>query len=221
MDKKVILNKIKELREKSTKRNFSQAIDLIINVKGINFKKDNQKIDKFFILPYLKGKKIKICAVVDDQLLKAAKEVFDLVIPKDELALYGKDKKKTKKLAKEYSFFVAQANMMGQVAMAFGKVLGPRGKMPNPKAGCVVLPNTNLKQTYETLQKTIRLITKEEPVIKVKVGEESMKDEEISENILSIYNQILTSVPNGKQNIKSILLKLTMSSPIKIEDKNG
>ena len=60
---------------------------------------------------------------------------------------------KIKKLAGEYDFFVAQANIMPQVATVFGKVLGPRGKMPNPKAGCVVPPKSQLGPLKERLGK--------------------------------------------------------------------
>ena len=218
MDKKIILDTIKQIREKGPKRKFSQAFDLIINLKGINIKKEDQKIDKFFVLPFSKGRKSKICAIVDNDLLKQAKEVCDIVIFKDELNEW-KDKIKQRKLAIDCEFFIAQANLMSQVASVFGKVFGPRNKMPNPKSGCVVSGNAQLKGLYDRLQNTVRIITKNEPIIKVIVGNESMKDEEVTENILAVYNNVVGSLSQGEHNLKNILLKLTMGPIFKLTKK--
>jgi len=209
MDKKIILDAVKATREKGPKRKFTQSFDLILNLKDIDVKKEGNKIDYFFALPFGRGKKIKICAFVDNELLKQAKEMYDSVIFKNEFDAWG-DIKKQKKLAKECTYFIAQANLMGQLASVFGKVLGPRGKMPNPKADCVVPANKEIKSLYERLQKTVRIATKNEPIIKVVVGSENMKDEEIAENIFAAYNSIISTLPQGEHSVKNFILKLTM-----------
>ena len=69
---------------------------------------------------------------------------------------------------------------MVDVARSFGQVLGPRGKMPNPKIGCVVPPKTNLQLLYDKLQKSVMLSTKKGGTsVKTIIGNEEMKDEEI------------------------------------------
>ncbi len=215
MDKTLVLSKLKELREKSKKRNFSQSIDLIINLKQLDLKKPENKIDLFVLLPYSKGKKTKICGLVDKELLKESKENLDHTITKEEFQ--NLNKKQIKKLAREYDFFIAQANIMTDVAKFFGKIFGPRGKMPNPKVGCAVPGNMLLKPLKEKLERTIRLQTKNELIIKTMVGKENIKDEEIADNIMVIYNALVASLPQEKNNIKETLIKLTMSNPIKIE----
>ena len=124
-----------------------------------------------------------------------------------------------KKLAQDYDFFVAQGNIMTQVASKFGRVLGPRGKMPNPKSGCVVPPNANLKLLYEKLQKTIRINAKNEASIKCMVGKDSLSDDDLAENILAVYDSVVKSLPNEKGNISKILVKLTMSDSLEVKDE--
>src|SRR3990172_6920050 len=123
-------------------------------------------------LPYNRGKKISVCALVGPELAEEAKKVCDGAILSDDFGKYP-DKKEIKKLASKYDFFIAQANVMPKVATSFGRVFGPKGKMPNPKAGCIVPPNANLKTLYDKLQKTVRLYAKERPMIQIPVGNES------------------------------------------------
>lgn len=216
MDKKTFLETIKKLKKTSKKRNFNQTFDLVINLKQLGVKKSEQTINTFVILPHPKGKKTKICALVDKQLAAKAKEVFDEVVLLDDFPKY---KEKIKDLAKSHDFFITQANIMTKVASNFGKILGPLGKMPNPKAGCIVPPTADLKILNEKLQKTVPLQTKNELTIKCSIGKEDMKDEEITENAYIIYDTLLHNLPQEKQNIKSVILKLTMSKPIIIQDK--
>jgi len=65
---------------------------------------------------------------------------------------------------------------------------------------------------------TIKIRIKEAS-IKVSVGKESMPDEKIRENIIALYNGIVSILPTKKENVKSVMLKLTMSKPVKAEVK--
>lgn len=217
VDEKTIEETIKQLKDSSKKRNFTQTYDLIVNLKNLDFKKPEEQVDIYVQLHYSKGRKTKICALVGPELQPEADKVCDKAIPQHEFSKYSADKKLLKKLVNEFNFFVAQANIMPQVATAFGKVFGPKRKMPNPKAGCVVPPNANLKPLYERLQNTVRLYAKERPLIQVPVGSETMDDKEIADNVLTVYDQLLHHLPLEKNNIKSIMLKLTMSKPISIK----
>lgn len=217
MDKKEILETITKLRASSKKRKFQQTFDLIINLKGLDLKKEDQKILTFLKLPHTKGKKVKVTALVGKELSTKAKEACDNVILKDNFR--SLEKKEIKKIASKTDFFIAQANVMPDVAKAFGRVLGPRGLMPNPKAGCVLPPTGEVKPIVANLQKTVRLETKNELTVKTAIGTEEMKDEEIADNALAIYNSVLHSLPQEKNNIVNSILKLTMSKPFVIGAK--
>ena len=105
---------------------------------------------------------------------------------------------------------------MTEVAKTFGKVFGPRGKMPNPKAGCIVPGTADLRPVVQRLQNVVRVITKNEPSIKICLGYETGKDEDLAENALFIYDSIIHDLPDGKNSIKSIILKFTMGGPYEI-----
>ena len=89
--------------------------------------------------------------------------------------------------------------------------------MPNPKAGCVVPPKANLKPLVEKLHKTIKVSTKKVPMVQVTIGKEDMKDEEVAENILALYKNVVAHLPNEANNVKQIFLKLTMSKPVELK----
>ena len=219
MNQKAILDSVKKLREISKERKFKQTIDVAMNLTQLDLKKNpDRKIDIFIELPHSKGKKPKICALVGKDLATKA-EVFDKVILSDDFTAATSDKKALKKLAREYDYFVAQANLMADIGAKFGKVLAPLGKMPNPKAGCIVSPTADLEPLAKRLQNTIRLIMKDKMCVKAIAGSEEMSDEDITENILAVYSAIAHELPNEKANFKSMLIKFTMSQPVEVTEK--
>jgi large subunit ribosomal protein L1 len=221
MNKEQFKEAIEKVRKNSPKRKFTQSFDLVINLKDINLKDPAQQIDIFLPLHYSKGRKTKVCALGGPELAKQAKEVCDFFVHHDDFEKYSRDTKLTKKLANDYDFFVAQANVMPDVAKTFGRVFGPKGKMPNPKAGCVVPPTANLKPLYERLQNMVRIVAKTAPSVQVLVGNEEMKDAEVLDNIMTVFKQVVHSLPAEKNNIRNIYLKLTMGQSIKVGAKEG
>ena len=218
MDKEQIQTALAKAKDISEKRNFTQTYDLIINLKGLDTKKQEHQIDTFITLPHSRGKKVKVCALVGAELEGQAKDIFDFVILSDNFDRY-KDKREIKKIANNFDFFVAQANIMPKVATVFGRVFGPRGKMPNPKSGCIVPPNANLRPLHEKLQKTIRATNKTAPVVQCPVGTENMGISDIAENALAVYDSLSHALPNERHNIKDVYIKLTMGKPVKIGEK--
>lgn len=213
MDREDVKKGLEGLK-KVKKRNFAQSYDLIIVLRDYDVKSE-EGIDAYITLHYPKGKEDKICAIVGPELAGKA-EVFDKVIKENELDSLKGDKKKLKGLAREYDVFIAQANLMPQVATVFGKVLGPRGKMPNPKRGGVFPPNANLEALNEKLKKTVRVAAKDMPMMQCIVGKEDMEEDQVIDNVMTIYNAVLKSLPHREGNIKKVLLKKTMSKPVRI-----
>ena len=197
---------LEELR-KLEKRKFNQSVDVIVNLKGIDLKREN--ISTIIALPH-KIKDKKICGFFDKK-----SELVDS-ITKPEFQKY-KDKKELKKLIKEYDFFIASAPLMPTVATTFGKVLGPAGKMPSPQLG-ILTHETNeaIKQVSDRITKSVKIRVKEAS-IKTTIGNETMKDSEIIENFRAFYNGIINALPNKKDSIKNVMLKFTMTKPLKLE----
>lgn len=215
MDDKILKETVSKLKE-TKKRNFKQTIDLIVNLRNLDLKKPEHQIEFFLKLPKPKGKKSKVCALVGGELAEQSKQVMDTTILSQDFDKYAKDKKMTKKVASSHDFFVAQATFMPKIASAFGRVLGPKGKMPNPKAGCIVPPNANLKAVYDSLQNTVKISGKKAPLLQTIVGNEESSNEDIIENIKYVYSNIIHHLPQAENNVKSIFIKYTMGAPIKI-----
>ena len=215
MEDKQIIDSLKGLKE-GPKKKFKQTIDLIINLKNLDLKKPDEQVDTFLLLPRPKGKKTRVCALVGPELLDQAKKSMDSFVAQSDFENFQKNKGKAKNLAESADFFVAQANIMPKIAMTFGRVFGPRGKMPNPKAGCIVAPNANLEAVNEKLQSTVRLLAKKQLIIQTIVGNEESPDEDVKENVKAIYNSLMHSLPQGNNNIKSVYLKYTMGKPVKL-----
>lgn len=207
MEKEQIVKKLEELRKQDKKRNFDQSIDLIINLKSFDIKKDS--VNLFLILPH-KVKEKKVAA-----FLSKKTGIIDC-ITQPEFEKY-KEKKKARSLTKNYDFFMASAKLMPQVASIFGKYLGPSGKMPSPQFGILTEETeARIGEMVKKAQNLVRVKSKE-PSLKLCIGKEKMKDEELAENIIMVHNTILNALPKKKENIHSVMIKLTMGKPVRLE----
>jgi len=121
---------------------------------------------------------------------------------------------------RKYDGFIAVAPMMAKVATKFGRVFGPMGRMPSPQAGIIPVESDDaIKEMIGKIGKSIRVRNKE-MAIKLGIGKESMSDDELVENVEAVLKGLEKLLPRGRDNIKEVLVKFTMSKPIKLgEDK--
>ena len=212
LNMKNILAAVKEVKSKATERKFSQSIDLAINLQNIDMKKPEGRIQERIELPHSVGKELKICVIASGEMaFKAKKAGASLVVERDALESLVGDKKKQKDLAKNYDLFIAEAPMMPLVGKSLGASLGPRGKMPTP-----VPPNANIKEQIEKHRKLVFVRMRGQPVLQCRVGNEDMKDEEIAENVQAIVRRIEGKLKRGIKNFKSVYLKTSMGSAVKV-----
>ncbi len=204
--KEQLQNALNELR-KGKERKFDQTVDLIVNLQKFNIKKD--VVNLFVNVPHkIKDKKIA-------GFLESKNKNLD-TITREEFKKYS-GKKELKNLVNKYDFFIAQGSLMPAVATTFGRVLGPSGKMPSPQLGIILnADDKTIADLKKKIENSIKIRSKESS-IKLAVGKQSMKDEEILENALMLYNAILKVLPKSKENIKNIELKFTMTKPQKIK----
>jgi large subunit ribosomal protein L1 len=206
--KKQLQNALIELR-KEKERKFDQTVDLIINLQKFDSKKN--AINLVVSVPH-KIKEKKIAAFLE------SKNENIPTITGDEFKKYS-DKKELKKLVKKFDFFIAQAKLMPKIATVFGKALGPAGKMPSPQLGIMMqVSNDAINELKNRINNSLKIRIKESS-IKLPMGKQSMKDEDIIENILTVYNAIIKVLPKKKENIKNLEIKFTMTKPQKIKIK--
>jgi len=209
---KNILDAINEAKDKSKKRKFAQSVELVINLQDVDPKKQENRIQELIELPYPAGKESKICVIASGEMaLKAKKAGASMVIGRSDLESLMGDKKRQKELAKTYDFFIAEAPLMPLVGKSLGATLGPRGKMPTP-----VPPTVNIANQIKKHRKIVLLRMRDQPVLQCRVGNENMADNEMAENVQAIVGRIEGKLKRGIKNIRSIHLKATMGTPVKI-----
>ena len=208
---KNILAKLKKAQADSKPRKFRQSWDLTINLKGIDLKKPENRFRLDFMLPEGRGKDLKVC-VIADSLAAEAKDQADLVITKNEIEPLGRDRKRLKKLAREYDWFFGEATLMAQIGKALGVVLGTRGRMPKP-----VPPKVSITPFIGRARKSTMIALKESPVLHIPVGSEDMEHEKVARNAEAVYKAVIEKLPKGRNSVKSMFIKLTMGKPMKLE----
>ena len=210
MNRKKLTEAVNKALEDKGKRKFTQSIELIINTRGVDFTKSENRVNVDVVLPNGKGGKELKAAVIAEEVMgaDAKKGGADLVILPAELPSYA-EPKKLKDLAENY-FLLAQPNLMGQVAKSLGQYLGKRGKLPRPIIG-------NVKDMIAKSKNSIRITTKGKylPVLHAFVGTEKMEAEELIDNAEAIYDAIKAKI-GGEGNVKSVYVKLTMGRPVKV-----
>ncbi len=204
-----VLDTIKKVKEQSKKRKFNQSMDIVINLKNVNLKKQENKFTADFQFPYaVSNKRI---GVIGEVITKKAKDADEL-INKSKLQELIKDKKKAKEFFNTLDFLIAEAPLMPTIAKEFGIILGPRNMMPKP------LPiQEDPSNMINALKKTITIKLKDAAIIQCKIGHEKMENNQIKENAETLLSFIRGKLPKGNNNIKDIRLKLTMGAPIKVK----
>jgi len=212
VDTKRIIEAIKQIRQQPQKREFNQSIELIINLRDIDMKKPEAKIQENVELPHAPGKKARVCVIATGELaLKARKAGTQLVLSEEDLEALATDKKRQKQLANNCDTFFAEARLMPLVGKTLGSILGPRNKMPKP-----LPPTADITAQIARWGKTINVRLRGQPVLQCAVGTEDMEDEKIAENIMAVLRRLEGRLKRGMKNIRAIHLKATMGSPVKI-----
>ncbi len=213
LDQQTLLSAVKQAKENSEKRKFNQSIELILKLQDIDMKAPEAKIQETVELPHASEKLNKICVIASGELaLKARKAGADRVIERAELEGLAGKKQEMRKIANGYDFFIGEAPLMPSVGKILGPVLGPRGKMPIP-----VPPSVDIASLVTKHRKTIVLRLRNQPVLQCRIGMESMKEEEIAENIQTVLRALEGKLKKGMRNIKFAYLKTAMGPPVKVK----
>jgi large subunit ribosomal protein L1 len=213
LDKKTILDAVKEAKEKSGQKKFNQTVDLILNIVEIDMKSPEGKIQEVVELPHATGKPNKICVIASGELaLKARRANVDSVIERADLEGLAGKKKELRKLANDYDIFISEAPLMPLVGRILGPVLGPRGKMPVP-----VAPNADIASLIAKHRKTIVVRMRNQSTIQVSVGTENMNEDELFDNIQAVLRVLEGKLKRGFKNIKLAYIKTSMGTPVKIK----
>jgi len=188
---------------------FDESVDISVNL-GVDPKHSDQLVRGTVSLPNGTGKKVRVVVVSkDDDKNKKAKELGAIESGSEELI------NKIKKGWIDFDVMIASPEMMVEVGK-LGRVLGPRGLMPNPKIGTVT-PDIE-KAVNEVIAGKVEYRVDKAGVIAVSVGRISFEKEKIVENIRTCMEAILKSKPSSVKGtyFKKFTVSSTMSPGLKV-----
>jgi len=200
---------VDKLKKMAGKRKFDETVDMAIHL-GIDVKKLQQPVRGTLILPHGSGKSVKVLVFATGEDVEKAKEAGADYIGGEELA------EKIKSGFMDFDNVVATPDMM-KVVSPLGKILGPRGLMPNPKSGTVT---KDIKGIVTELKKgRIEFRMDKDGNLHIPVGKASFTKERLIENINTALKSVISARPsNAKGNyIRNVSLSLTMSPSLKID----
>lgn len=205
------LEVVTEALGRSPGREFTESVDLAINLKELDLTVPKNRVEDEVPLPNGRGRPVRVAVFGSPELCQKVREVADQTIDPTALDDLLKDKKRAKKLVTETDFFLAEAPLMPTIGRRLGVVLGPRGKMPRP-----VPPGGDPTNLIRALQRSVRVRSKGNRTFHAAVGTRSMPPEAIAQNVDAVLARIVGKLERGRTNIESVYLKTSMGPSVRL-----
>ena len=195
-----------------TTTKFDASVDIDVRL-GVDPRKANQMVRGVVSLPNGTGKEVRVLALCTPDQEAAAKEAGADYVGLDEYI------EKIKGGWTDIDVIITQPQIMGKIG-ALGRVLGPRGLMPNPKSGTVTMDVA--KAIREVKQGKIDFKVDKTGIVHASIGKVSFSAEKIAQNAQEFINTIIKLKPATAKGtyIKSIYLSSTMSKGVKVDPKS-
>ena len=211
-DKKIetIENAVKKIKSNCTAK-FDESIDISLNL-NLKQKKEEVTLRTVVNLPHGNGKKIKVAVLCEESKVKEAKDAGAILAGSETLI----NEITTGKI--NFDKLIATPTMMSKMGK-LGKILGPKGLMPNPKLGTVT--NEVKKAVKEIMEGKIEIKNDDGGNIGTSIGKKSFPDNKIIENFNALIQTIQKEKPNGIKGdfILSSFLTSTMGVSYKLKLK--
>ena len=188
---------------------FDESIDVDIRL-GVDPKDSSQMVRGTVVLPHGRGKKIKVLVFAKGEKEREAKKEGADFVGTAELI------EKIKKGWCDFDVAITTPDMMKEIAR-LGRILGPKGLMPNPKLGTVTLKIG--QAVKEAMAGRIEYKMDSFGILHLSIGKRSFKEEKLLENIFTLLGAVVKSRPATAkgQYLRSVTLSSTMSPSIKID----
>ena len=207
-NKSLNLGEAVEVFVNAKKKKFDETIEVSMNL-GIDPRHADQMVRGVISLPHGNGKQMKVAVFARDQKAEDAKNAGADVVGAEELA------EDMQKGNLNYDRVIATPDLMGVVGR-IGKILGPKGLMPNPKLGTVT---ADVKLAVEAAKSgQVQYRAEKNGLVQAGVGKVSFGSEKITENINSFIDAVQKARPSGAKGtfIKKISISSTMGAGINI-----
>jgi len=200
-----------QLAKKAAYAKFDETVELHMRT-GLDSRHADQQLRGSVLLPHGLGKTVRVLVFAEGEGVKQAQEAGADFVGGDDLI------KKVEGGWTDFDVALAQRELMGKVGR-LGRVLGPRGLMPNPRSGTVVEEQDLGKAVHDARQGRVEFRLDRSALIHVPIGKIGFEEEKLLENLAAMVEAIVKSKPSGAkgQFIRSITLTTTMGPGIKLE----
>ncbi len=194
---------------KNAKAKFDETVEVHVRL-GVDSRHADQQVRGAVVLPNGTGKKVRVCVFCKEDKYEAAKGAGAEYVGGQDLV-----DKIVKENWMDFDVVIASPDMMGLVGR-LGKVLGPRGLMPNPKAGTVTPDVTKAVNDIKAGKIEYRL--DKANIIHCPVGKASFTEQQLAENFTTLMEAIIKAKPSSAKGtyLKSISISNTMGPGIKV-----
>jgi large subunit ribosomal protein L1 len=198
-----------ELLKTAASAKFTESVDLSVNL-GVDARKSDQAVRGSTVLPHGTGKTIKVAVFAQGANADAAKEAGADVVGMEDLA----EDMKGGNL--DFDVVIAAPDAMRVVGM-LGKVLGPRGLMPNPKVGTVTPDVAGAVTNFKSGQARYR--TDKAGIVHCAIGSAAFDAQALMENLNAVVGDLRKAKPNAAKGVylKKITVSTTMGPGITVD----
>ena len=206
------LTEASALVKEITTTKFDSSVDLDVRL-GVDPRKANQMVRGVVSLPHGTGKQVRVLVLCSPDAEAAAKEAGADYVGLDEYI------EKIKGSWTDIDVIITQPAIMGKVG-ALGRVLGPRGLMPNPKSGTVTVDVA--KAVTEVKSGKIDFKVDKAGIVHASIGKVSFTSDQIRDNAREFISTLIKLKPTAAKGtyVKSVCLSSTMSPGVKIDPKS-
>lgn len=198
------------IAKKTARTKLDETVDLAVNL-GVDPKQADQMVRGTVVLPHGTGKKVKVLVFAKGEKEKEAKEAGADYVGAEDLA-----DKIQKEGWTDFDTVVATPDIMGLVGR-LGKVLGPRGLMPNPKTGTVTFDIA--KAIRDIRAGKVEYRVEKAGIVHVPVGKASFDEQKLVDNAKAVLESILKAKPSSSKGkyLKAVSVSTTMGPGIKMD----
>ena len=198
-----------DLVTKTAKANFDESVELAVRL-GVDPRHADQQVRGTVVLPNGTGKDVKVLVITKGDKIKEAEEAGADFVGSEEMV----EKIQTQNWF-DFDVIITTPDMMGQVGR-IGRILGPKGLMPNPKSGTVTFDVADAVKEIKAGKVEYRV--DKQAIINVAIGKASFGPEKLKENFDVIMDAIVKAKPASSKGryLKSVTVSSTMGPGIKV-----
>ena len=208
-NKRYPLQEACELIPKTSFAGFDESIDLAVRL-GVNPKHADQMVRGAVVLPHGIGKTKRVLVFAKGEKASEAEAAGADVVGADDLVA------KVQEGFLDFDTAIATPDMMGQVGR-LGRVLGPRGLMPNPRTGTVTMDVT--KAVQEAKAGKVEFRVEKAGIVHCPVGKKSFDADKVRDNVRALMLAIIKAKPSGAKGayVRSVTLSTTMGPGVRVD----